>query len=112
MGHHNNVSRFKNGTAIVLSFAVFLVFPFAQSTSGAFAQDKAGAIDPTPDISASQDGTQELTLSSASAVSTRDGVFLQWHTSFELDNVGFNIFRVRNGQRTRANRSIIPGSVF
>src|SRR5258707_729447 len=43
---------------------------------------------------------------------SRDGVWLQWHTSFEVDNVGFSIYRISNGQRSLANTSIIPGSVF
>jgi hypothetical protein len=55
-------------------------------------------------------GLQEL--SSASAIATSDGVALEWHTSFEQDVVGFNVYRVQDGQRVRVNRSIIPGTVF
>jgi peptidase C25-like protein len=54
----------------------------------------------------------DLTLSSATAVATNAGVLLQWRSSFEIDNVGFNIYRLKDGRRTRVNREIIPGSVF
>ena len=110
MWYPKKVSRCRNWVAIVLSFAVFLAFPFIQSGRTALAQDRAGALDTPAGVPATQDRNQEL--SSASAMSTPDGVALQWHTSFELDTLGFNIYRVRNGQRQQANRSIIPGSVF
>jgi peptidase C25-like protein len=54
----------------------------------------------------------DLTLSSATAVATDAGVLLQWRSSFEIDNAGFNIYRLKDGRRTRVNREIIPGSVF
>jgi len=109
MGYHKNLKRFRNGTAIVLSFAVFSAFPFAQSAGNASAQERAGAID-SPSLSLIQDRGQELSM--AEAVSTANGVALQWHTTFELNTLGFNIYRVQNGQSTRANDSIIPASVF
>src|SRR5258706_6330023 len=112
MKYRNNCSRSRSRVALVLSFVVFLAFPFAQSTQRTIAQDKVEANDSTLGSATSQDRNLELTLSSASATLSRDGVFLQWHTSFELDYVGFNIYRAQNGQRSRANNSIIPGSVF
>jgi hypothetical protein len=41
-----------------------------------------------------------------------DGVLLHWRTGFEIDNLGFNIYRERNGQRTRVNPQIIAGSAL
>jgi Peptidase family C25 len=41
-----------------------------------------------------------------------DGVLIEWRTEFEINNLGFNVYRVRNGQRTRISRSIIPGSAL
>jgi hypothetical protein len=47
-----------------------------------------------------------------SVIATARGVQLEWRTAFEQDNLGFDIYRVRNGERVRLNRTIIPGSVF
>ncbi|MGI9166259.1 MAG: hypothetical protein ACR2G5_07720 [Pyrinomonadaceae bacterium] len=40
------------------------------------------------------------------------GVLLQWNSRFEKENLGFNVYRLRNRRRTRVNSEIIPGSVF
>lgn len=37
---------------------------------------------------------------------------LQWTTNATLDNLGFNVYRITNGRRTRVNREIIPGALF
>ena len=54
----------------------------------------------------------ELQLTSASATATAAGVLLHWTTNSTPDNVGFNVYRVKDGQRTRVNRQIIPGALF
>ena len=51
-------------------------------------------------------------LLSAEAIVTESGVRIEWRSSFDIDNLGFNVYRVRDGKRTRLNREIIPGSVF
>ena len=40
------------------------------------------------------------------------GVLIEWRTSFELDNLGFNIYRDENDARILVNPSIIAGSVL
>ncbi|HEV2828580.1 MAG TPA: hypothetical protein VGW76_13360, partial [Pyrinomonadaceae bacterium] len=55
---------------------------------------------------------EKLQLISASATVTTAGILLQWRTNSVSDNLGFNVYRLRNGERTRANRELIPGSVF
>jgi len=40
------------------------------------------------------------------------GVLIEWHTSFELDNLGFNVIREQAGARTQVNPSIIAGSAL
>ena len=37
------------------------------------------------------------------------GVLIEWSTSFELDNLGFNVYREQGGIRTQINPSIIAG---
>ncbi len=41
-----------------------------------------------------------------------NGALIQWRTSFEIDNLGFNIYREQGGTRTRVNPTIIAGSVL
>lgn len=40
------------------------------------------------------------------------GVSVRWHTGFEVNNLGFNIYRVDNGRRTRVNSQLIAGSAL
>lgn len=68
----------------------------------------------SPPIIATQgrDETVDATISSASAIGSEQGVLLQWNSRFEKENLGFNVYRLRDGRRTRVNGEIIPGSVF
>jgi hypothetical protein len=40
------------------------------------------------------------------------GVLIEWRTSFELDNLGFNVYRDQSGTRTQVNPAIIAGSAL
>jgi hypothetical protein len=40
------------------------------------------------------------------------GVLIEWRTSFELDNLGFNIYRADSGVRTQVNPALIAGSAM
>ena len=51
-------------------------------------------------------------LSQAKATAGTDGVLIEWRTSFEIDNLGFNIYRERGGQRRQINPGIIAGSAL
>jgi hypothetical protein len=42
----------------------------------------------------------------------RRRVLLEWRTNSAADNLGFNVYRVKAGQRTRVNKEIIPGALF
>ncbi|HEY6230921.1 MAG TPA: C25 family cysteine peptidase [Pyrinomonadaceae bacterium] len=55
---------------------------------------------------------EELQLISAGASATPAGVLLRWRTNFTPDNLGFNVYRLKQGERTRANRELIPGAAF
>lgn len=41
-----------------------------------------------------------------------NGVLIQWRTSYEIDNLGFNVYREDGGTRTRINPTMIAGSVL
>jgi hypothetical protein len=93
--------------ALSVSFAVVLsshTFVFA---SLAKSRAKSDVIQKQTDSSQS-----ELRIISATANATAAGVLLQWRTNTATDNLGFNVYRLKDGQRTRANREIIPGAVF
>jgi hypothetical protein len=53
-----------------------------------------------------------IQLSGITATVTAGGVLLSWRTNAAPDNLGFNVYRLRNGERTRANGEIIPGALF
>ena len=48
----------------------------------------------------------------ASATVTENGVRLEWISKRDPENLGFNIYRLKDGQRARLNREVIPGSLF
>jgi len=54
----------------------------------------------------------ELTLTSSDATATRAGVLLRWTTNSVPGNVGFNVYRLKDGRRVQANKEIIPGALF
>ena len=87
--------------AVVLSSHIFGFASLAKSRA------KSDAIQKQTDSSQS-----ELRIISATATATAAGVLLQWRTNTATDNLGFNVYRLKDGQRTRANREIIPGAVF
>lgn len=50
--------------------------------------------------------------SAVSAIRYNNGVSLRWRTGFEIDNLGFNIYREESGKRVRVNPQIIAGSAL
>jgi hypothetical protein len=52
----------------------------------------------------------EVRLLSFDAKRYDRGVLLQWRTGYEIDNLGFHVYREDGGARTRVNRSLIAGS--
>jgi hypothetical protein len=51
-------------------------------------------------------------LANFDATQTSRGVMLRWETGYEVDNLGFNIYREQGGKRTRVNPSVIAGSAL
>jgi hypothetical protein len=49
-------------------------------------------------------------LTSFIATRYEGGVLLNWKTGYEIDNLGFHVYREVNGERTRVTRSMIAGS--
>lgn len=51
-------------------------------------------------------------LTSFQALQADGGNLLEWETGFEVDNLGFNLYREVKGKRSRVNPSIIGGSAL
>jgi hypothetical protein len=49
-----------------------------------------------------------VSVFSFSARRTGKGVLVRWRTGTETNELGFNVYRLRNGHRVRANRRLIP----
>jgi hypothetical protein len=52
------------------------------------------------------------TLTNFTATKTGQGVLLKWETSYEVNNLGFNIYREDAGKRVLVNPSLIAGTAF
>ena len=52
----------------------------------------------------------EVKLIGFDAAKYARGVLLQWRTGYEIDNLGFNLYREVNGVRTKINASLVAGS--
>jgi hypothetical protein len=69
-----------------------------------------GQVTPVTGIS-SQDITLPVKFSEMSADVTEAGVTIKWHTTYEMDNLGFNVFRSTSpeGSYAKLNRRLIEG---
>ena len=57
-------------------------------------------------------GAAQLALIQVKATAANGGVLIEWRTGLEIDNLGFNVYRERNGRREQLNPGIIAGSAF
>ena len=57
-------------------------------------------------------GTTAVKLARFDAFYEKTGVVLNWQTSFEVNNLGFNVYREGPAKRIRLNPSIIAGSAL
>jgi len=101
LGLARRLLAFSVSLAVVLSsYGFAIALPKIQSET---AEPKARQVD-------SQ--SVELQLTSSSATPTKTGVLLRWSINAVADNLGFNVYRLNDGQRTRVNREMIPGALF
>jgi hypothetical protein len=58
-------------------------------------------------------GPTAVTLESSTATLMSDGrTHLAWRTGYEVDNIGFRLYREQNGQRVRITSSLLPGTAL
>jgi hypothetical protein len=53
-----------------------------------------------------------VTLKCIEAVAYNEGVLLKWKTSYEVNNLGFHVYREENGQLIRLTPEPVAGSAF
>ena len=53
-----------------------------------------------------------VTLISLSASAYEDGVFIEWQTGLEVENLGFNLYRDDAGKLARVNQQLLAGSAL
>ena len=58
------------------------------------------------------DAPTTIEFASASATSFNDGVFIQWRTGMEVNNLGFDLYRDNGGKLELINRQLIGGSAL
>ena len=51
-------------------------------------------------------------LVSFAAQQNKNDVLLSWHSEYEIDNLGYNVYREQGGVRTRVNKKLIPGGAL
>ncbi len=55
----------------------------------------------------------KIEIQSAAAVSDgQNGALIEWQSSFEIGNLGYNVYRLENGKRIKVNQGLVPGSAF
>jgi hypothetical protein len=54
----------------------------------------------------------EVKVASFEAAETGTGVLLRWQTGYEVNNLGFNLYREQKGRRTRLNPTPLAGSAL
>jgi autotransporter-associated beta strand protein len=57
-------------------------------------------------------GPSAVKLTKFNAASFADGVQLTWESGFEVNNLGYRLYREQNGRRTRVTPSIVAGSTL
>jgi hypothetical protein len=63
-------------------------------------------------LSSSGNAPTAVKLSKFVAVSYADGVQLNWESGFEVNNLGYHVYREENGKRSRVTSSLIAGSAL
>ena len=51
-------------------------------------------------------------LVQARATASPQGVLIEWTTGLDMGSLGFNVYRITNGQRSKLNLSLIAGSAL
>ena len=96
---------------------IIVQMPFAAGTITNTATVSATQTEPIPANNSSTAATTILAvtlvrLRDFSATQEKKDVLISWQTSFESDNLGFNIYRDVAGQKTKINKHLIAGTAL
>ncbi len=61
-------------------------------------------------VASKRQKNDSLSYRTVEAFSDGGGVVLKWTTEFEVDNIGFDIYRIDGGKRIKVNQTIVEGS--
>jgi hypothetical protein len=53
-----------------------------------------------------------VTMTGFKATAFNDGVMIEWQSGYEANNLGYQLYKLENGQRTRVTPSLIAGSAL
>ncbi len=81
-------------------------------TTNAAGSDEYVGVDDILITGATSPGQTVVSLGNFNASSSGNGTLLTWRTGYEVNNLGFNLYREHGGTRTRVNPSLIAGSAF
>jgi len=107
------------GTLAVRNTATIVVVE--QTTTATTVTNTATAsADQSDQVAANNSSTANIVVNAVTLVRLRDltarqhnsDVLLTWQTSFESDNLGFNLYRDSGGQRVKINGSLIAGTAL
>lgn len=98
---YNNPRR-RQSLAIILLSILLSPFPWVGQGTRVLAQERTAGSAFGPD--------GDITFASASAKAR--GVLVEWRGKPDPNNLGFNVYRLQGGRRTRINAEVIPGAVF
>jgi len=97
-------SQFQDDVAVLTAGQVITDFKFISANGiGAFRLDN---------FRMDSSAVTAVELQNLNASALREGVLIEWRTGYEVDNLGFNIYREKNGLRERVNSSLLAGSAF
>lgn len=104
------------GAADTHSFASAFAGLSANGTWTLYAYDDIATLNPNYTVSWSLAITTSTTAARVDSVTATPvigkGVQIHWRTGYEVDNLGFNLYREQDGQRTKLNPSLIAGSAL
>jgi len=106
---------FLGSTTITTNGSGNASFTYTVASSGGVVT--ATATDPalnTSEFSACASAPTAVEFAGLTATGYDSGVFIQWQTGLEVNNLGFNIYRVDNagGKLSRVNSQLVAGSAF
>jgi peptidase C25-like protein len=85
---------------------------FVDETGNASQTRATYLLGPICELAATEAAPTAIKLASFAATGYEGGVFLQWETGFEVDNLGFRLYRDESGKRVPVTDQIIAGSAL